>query len=226
MNSSPGTAISWPLRARYKSMGIAIVVHLSDFLNVTLVTMCCPFVSIFVSINDIRTCNVHNRIHIYVCVCVRVLACERALMQKIYYMLVYLSTSKTKVMMENDTPINVNNNRIEDIESYIYLGQIYSIRDKNQDKESQRRITARWTAFAKNRDIFKANIGTCNSCVIPAMTYGAETWALTTLTKIKQGATQKRWKKVNITCRNRKTNIWVREITMVTNVIYQVRGRK
>ena len=44
---------------------------------------------------------------------------------------------------------------------------------------------AGWTAFAKHRDIFKGNIGTFlkrqvyNSCVLPAKTYGAETWALT-----------------------------------------------
>ena len=58
-----------------------------------------------------------------------------------------------------------------------------SIRDKNQDREIQRRITARWAAFAKQHDIFKGNTGTClslqacssclkrqvyNSCIIPA----------------------------------------------------------
>ena len=67
----------------------------------------------------------------------------------------------------------------------------YSTRDKNQDKEIQRRIMAGWTAFAKHRDIFKGNFGTClkrqayNSCVLPARTYGAETWALTTQVKNK-----------------------------------------
>ena len=56
-----------------------------------------------------------------------------------------------------------------------------TLRDKNQDKEIQRRITAGWTAFAQHRDIFKGNIGTClkrqvyNSCILPAMTYGVET---------------------------------------------------
>ncbi|MEG7521551.1 MAG: hypothetical protein M3H12_00395, partial [Chromatiales bacterium] len=75
------------------------------------------------------------------------------------------------------------------VESYVYLGQRYSIRDKNQDNEIQRRITAGWTAFAKHRDIFKGNSGTClkrqvyNSCVLPTMTYGAETWALTNQAK-------------------------------------------
>ena len=49
--------------------------------------------------------------------------------------------SKTKVMMENDTPIYVKNTQIENVESYINQGQRYSTRDKNQDKETQRRIT-------------------------------------------------------------------------------------
>ncbi|KAK2185373.1 hypothetical protein NP493_239g09003 [Ridgeia piscesae] len=64
-------------------------------------------------------------------------------------------------MMENNTPIYVNNTQIENVEIYIYLRQRLSTRDKNQDKEIQRRITAGWTAFAKHRDIFKGNIGTC-----------------------------------------------------------------
>ena len=64
-------------------------------------------------------------------------------------------------MMETDTLIYVNNTQIENIENYIFLGQRYSTRDKNQDKEIQRRIMPEWTAFAKHHDIFKSNIGTC-----------------------------------------------------------------
>ena len=37
-----------------------------------------------------------------------------------------LKMNKTKVMMETDTPIYVNNTQIENFESYIYLGQRYS----------------------------------------------------------------------------------------------------
>ena len=33
-----------------------------------------------------------------------------------------MDKSKTKVMMENDTPIYVNNTQIENVESYTYLG--------------------------------------------------------------------------------------------------------
>jgi len=105
-----------------------------------------------------------------------------------------MSQMKTNVMIENGTPIYINNTQFENCESYIYLGQRSSTRDKNQDKEIQRRITAGWIAFAKHRDIFKGNIGTClkrqvyNSCVLPAMTYGAETLTLTTHAKNKLAA--------------------------------------
>ena len=70
--------------------------------------------------------------------------------------------------------------RIENVESYIYLGQRHSTRDKHQYNENQRRITAGWKPFAKHRDIFKGNIGIIlcskrqlnNLCVITAMIYG------------------------------------------------------
>ncbi|KAK2189674.1 hypothetical protein NP493_100g07014 [Ridgeia piscesae] len=74
-------------------------------------------------------------------------------------------------MMKNDTPIYVNNTQIKNVESYIYLAQRYTTRDKNQDNEIQRRITAEWTVFAKHRDIFEGNVGIClkrqvyNSCM-------------------------------------------------------------
>ncbi|KAK2175423.1 hypothetical protein NP493_734g02017 [Ridgeia piscesae] len=42
-------------------------------------------------------------------------------------------------MMENDTPVYVNNTQIENVESYICLEPRYSTRDKNQDKEIQRK---------------------------------------------------------------------------------------
>ena len=110
---------------------------------------------------------------------------------------------------------------------YIYLGQRYIIRDKNKDKEFQRRITAGWKEFAKHRDIFKGNIATCltrqiyNSCVLPATAYGAETWALTTQAKHKLAAaqTKKERSMINITYRDRNTDIWVRKKTKVAYVI-------
>ena len=144
-----------------------------------------------------------------------------------------MNKSKTKVMLENDTPVYVNNIKIENIESYIYLGQRYSTRDKNQDKEIQGRHTAGWTAFTKHRDIFKGNIGTCfnrqvyNSCVPAAMTYGAETWVLTTQAKNTLAAAKTKMERsmLNIRYRTEK-DTWVRERTKVSDVSEQVKRRK
>ena len=69
-----------------------------------------------------------------------------------------MNIAKTKVMVVDNIPINVNNVLIETVHGYAYLGQHYSLKAKNQDKEIQRRIMAGWAAYAKNRDIFKNNL--------------------------------------------------------------------
>ena len=66
-----------------------------------------------------------------------------------------MNIAKTKVIVLDNTPISVNNVLIENVQGYVYLGQHYSIKEKNQDKEIQRRIVAGWAAYAKHRDIFK-----------------------------------------------------------------------
>ena len=94
---------------------------------------------------------------------------------------------------------------------------------KNQDQEILGRITAGWTAYAKHRDIFKSNFAIClkrkvyNSCVLPAMTYGAETWSLTKQAQKKLAAAQTKMERsmLNITYHDRKTNTWVRAKTGV-----------
>ena len=87
---------------------------------------------------------------------------------------------------------------------------------------------------AKHRDIFKSNLAIClkrpvyNSCLLPAMTYGAETWTLTKQAQNKLEATQTKMERsmLNITYKDRKTNIWVRERTKLIDIIYTVRKMK
>ena len=107
---------------------------------------------------------------------------------------------------------DMRNQRLEDrrqttlrsFESYPYLGQRYSTRDKNQHKAIQRRITAGWTAYAMHHDIFKGNIGTSlkkqvyNICILPVMIYGVETWAATSQAKNRLGAAQTKTERRNI----------------------------
>ena len=139
-----------------------------------------------------------------------------------------MNITKTKVMVVENTPINVNNVLIENVPGYVYLGQHYSLKEKNQDKEIQRRIMAGWAAYAKHRDIIKSNLAIClkrqvyNSCVLPAMTYGAETWTLTKQAQNKLAAAQTIMERsmLNITYKDRRTNIWVRERTKLIDIIY------
>ena len=145
-----------------------------------------------------------------------------------------MNIAKTKVMVVDNTPININNVLIENVQGYVYLGQHYSLKENNQDKEIQRRIMAGWAAYAKHRDIFKSNLAIClkrqvyNSCVLPAMTYGAETWTLTKQAQNKLAAAQTKMERsmLNITYKDRKTNIWVRERTKVIDIINTVRKMK
>ena len=95
-------------------------------------------------------------------------------------------------------------------------------------------IMAGWAAYAKHRDIFKSNLAIClkrqvyNSCVLPAMTYGAETWTLTKQAQNKLAAAQTKMERsmLNITYKDRRTNIWVRERTKLIDIIYTVRKMK
>ena len=145
-----------------------------------------------------------------------------------------MNKSKTKVMMENATPIYINNTHIENVESYIYLGQRYGTRDKKPRQGDSKKNHDWMDSIRKHRDIFKGSNGAClkrqvyNSCVLPVMTYGAETWALTTQSKNKLSAAQKKIERsmLNITYRDRKINIWEREKSKVTYVIEQVIRRK
>ena len=47
----------------------------------------------------------------------------------------------------------VNTIKTENVEGNVYLGQRCSNRDKYQDKEIHRRITAGWAGLAKHSDI-------------------------------------------------------------------------
>ena len=125
-----------------------------------------------------------------------------------------LNIAKTKVMVVDNTPINVNIVLTENVEGYVYLGQHYSLKEKIKDKEIQRGIMARWAAYAKHRDIFRSNLAIC---VLPAMTYGAETWTLTKQAQNKLAAAR---------TEGHEHQHLVGEMTKVINIISNVRKIK
>ena len=46
-----------------------------------------------------------------------------------------MNIAKTKVMSADITSINVDNVLMENVPGYVYLGQHYNLKEKNQDKE-------------------------------------------------------------------------------------------
>jgi len=57
------------------------------------------------------------------------------------------------------------------------------------------------------------------------MTYGAETWTLTTKTEKKLSATQQGMKLLNINYRYRKINKWVMDQTKVMDIMEIIKNR-
>ena len=114
--------------------------------------------------------------------------CHKELSDESRQMGLKMNITRTKVMVVDNTPINVNNVLIENVPGYVYLGQHYSLKEKTRTKRY-------------------------NSCVLPAMTYGAETWTLTKQAQNKLAAAQTKMERsmLNITYKDRRTNIWVRD---------------
>jgi len=84
----------------------------------------------------------------------------------------------------NASEIKVNGSIITVLEEYKYLGQ-YTAYENRQERKVSARIRNAWKSFWPLKNILKGNLDTKNkikmfdSCVIPTLTYGAQTRALT-----------------------------------------------
>ncbi|KAI8438500.1 hypothetical protein MSG28_010984 [Choristoneura fumiferana] len=99
-----------------------------------------------------------------------------------------MNMDKTKVMSNVHvvpTPVIVGDSALEVVDDYVYLGQTVQLGRSNFEKEITRRIRLGWAAFGKLRSVFSSKLPQClkskvfDQCVLPVMTYGSETWALT-----------------------------------------------
>ena len=67
-----------------------------------------------------------------------------------------------------------------------------------------------------------------NTCVLPAMTYGAEVWTLTGKMANSLAVAQRKMERriIGITYRDRKTNLWVRSQTNVEDILRSAKEKK
>lgn len=96
----------------------------------------------------------------------------------------------------------------------------------SQVKEIARRIQLGWAAFSKLEDVLKSQIPQClktkvfNQCVLPILTYGAETWTLTkaNMHKIKVAQRAMERAMLGISLVDRVPNVEIRRKTRVDDV--------
>lgn len=148
-----------------------------------------------------------------------------------------MNLSKTKIMhntLATHNQIKICGTIIEHVEKYVYLGQeIWP--EGNQLREVKRRTQAGWAAFQKhNITLMNPKIPTClkrkifEQCIMPAMTYGSETWTLTKAMERKLQTTQRSMERMMLgyTRRDRKSNDWIRQKTKVRDIIKAVKEIK
>ncbi|WP_440994831.1 hypothetical protein [Cysteiniphilum litorale] len=147
-----------------------------------------------------------------------------------------MNRTKTKVMFNDKVSkkvIQIDGETLEEVDEYIYLGQIIKL-EKDHDSEIKRCITIGWKAFGMNRDVLKSTLPMClkrkiyNSCIIPAMTYGCETWKLTKRSENQLRITQRAMERamLGITLRDRKRSTWIRRVTRVNDIIQVIKQHK
>ena len=140
-----------------------------------------------------------------------------------------MNKGKTKLMFNDKAtkkPIKIDDEALEEVKEYIYLGQLITL-GKGHEPEIKRRITIGWKAFNKYKDVLKGKLPMClkrkvyNKCIVPAMTYGCETWRLTKRTENLLRTAQRAMERamLRITIRDMKSSAWIRRQTRVRDIV-------
>ena len=147
-----------------------------------------------------------------------------------------MNLSKTKIMtnIDDDREIKIGDTVIERVDSYVYLGHKLKLGLDNQTAEVKRRIGLGWAAFGKLRLIFKSNMNNSlkrkvfDSCVLPVLTYGAETLTLTKASENTLRVAQRAMERsmLGISLRDKRTNQWIRQQTKVLDVMERIASLK
>ncbi|GBP66503.1 Putative uncharacterized transposon-derived protein F52C9.6 [Eumeta japonica] len=146
-----------------------------------------------------------------------------------------MNGSKTKVMTNREEiAITVHDSNIEYVRTYTYLGQIIAFRDQT-NIEIERRVANAWNRYWSLKEILKsehfpiaAKRKVFNSCVLPCLTYGCQTWALSQKHLLKLRTCQRGMERsmIGVTKRDRIRSEDIRSITKVEDIIKKIRQLK
>ncbi|CAG9793426.1 unnamed protein product [Diatraea saccharalis] len=110
----------------------------------------------------------------------------------------HMNASKTKIMTNShQVPIKLEGKNIDYVNQYIYLGKQMSFSKSNNVEEVERRIGITWRRFWSLKEILKGNYNinlkkiVLDTCILPSLLYGCQTWTLTDKIKRKIRTTQR-----------------------------------
>lgn len=143
-----------------------------------------------------------------------------------------INFSKTQYMTNLVLAKNISTygTQIEQVYAYKYLGHEIKLGRDNQTAELNRRIGLTWAAYGKLKEVFKSDIPMClkrkvfDQCVLPVLTYGAETLTLTrkVINKIQVAQRAMERSMLNLSLRDRVPNHIIRERTGVTDAVERI----
>lgn len=142
-----------------------------------------------------------------------------------------MNITKTKLMTNSEIrPIEIDGQKVEYVDEYCYLGQIISPKDQTT-KEINKRIANGWKKYWSLKEVVKAkehNMATkrkvFNTCILPCITYGCETWSLTKHHREKLGKCQRGMERSMTGTRrqDRVSNVQLREKTKLTDILEKI----
>lgn len=132
-----------------------------------------------------------------------------------------INFDKTNIIANTEyrADINIEGRKVKKVEDVIYLGQTISFSNR-YEKEIKRRINMSWKKYWSLKRIFKSNFKTqikskiFNSCVVPVLSYGSQTWALKTEDKNRIQVTQNKIEKSMINVKQRE-RIQIKKIKQI-----------
>lgn len=148
-----------------------------------------------------------------------------------------MNLQKTKAMTTNSmeaTEIKIDDNTIEYVTEYIYLGQLISNHDSTT-KEIDRRIGNAWKRYWSLKEVMKNSQTSMhikrklfNTCILPIFTYGCQTWALTKAQCKRLSITQRAMERSILKRRriDKTSNKDLRDKTGFTDVTYKTKQLK
>ena len=147
-----------------------------------------------------------------------------------------VNLSKTKILSNEKNPklIKIGETLLENTEKIIYLGQLISFQDQTEI-EIKRRIAIAWKRFWKLSHILKQKLSISfkshifNSCIVPALSYGSQTWSLSKTLEKKLQVTQNTMERtmLNLSLRDRVSILKIKKkFRKNINIVHQVRRLK